>query len=137
MTPSQVTLVQESFQKVVPIADQAADIFYTKLFELDPTLKSMFKTDIAEQGKKLMTMIGTAVGGLNHLDKIVPAVQELGKRHVDYGVKADHYNTVATALLYTLETGLGSAWTPEVKEAWIAVYVLLSQTMKDAANVAA
>jgi hemoglobin-like flavoprotein len=137
MTPSQVKLVQESFQKVVPIADQAADIFYTKLFELDPTLKPMFKTDIAEQGKKLMTMIGTAVGGLNHLDKIVPAVQELGKRHVDYGVKPDHYNTVATALLYTLETGLGSAWTPEVKEAWIAVYVLLSQTMKDAADVAA
>lgn len=137
MTPSQVKLVQESFQKVVPIADQAADIFYTKLFELDPTLKPMFKTDIAEQGKKLMTMIGTAVGGLNHLDKIVPAVQELGKRHVDYGVKPDHYNTVATALLYTLEAGLGSAWTPEVKEAWIAVYVLLSQTMKDAANVAA
>lgn len=137
MTPSQVKLVQESFQKVVPIADQAADIFYTKLFELDPTLKPMFKSDIAEQGKKLMTMIGTAVGGLNHLDKIVPAVQELGKRHVDYGVKPDHYNTVATALLYTLETGLGSAWTPEVKEAWIAVYVLLSQTMKDAANVAA
>ena len=137
MTTSQVKLVQESFQKVVPIADQAAAIFYTKLFELDPTLKSMFKTDIAEQGKKLMTMIGTAVGGLNHLDKIVPAVQELGKRHVDYGVKPDHYNTVATALLYTLETGLGSAWTPEVKEAWIAVYVLLSQTMKDAANVAA
>ena len=137
MTPSQVKLVQESFQKVVPIADQAADIFYTKLFELDPTLKPMFKSDIAEQGKKLMTMIGTAVGGLNHLDKIVPAVQELGKRHVDYGVKPDHYNTVATALLYTLETGLGAAWTPEVKEAWIAVYVLLSQTMKDAANVAA
>jgi hemoglobin-like flavoprotein len=137
MTPSQVKLVQESFQKVAPIADQAADIFYTKLFELDPTLKVMFKTDIAEQGKKLMTMLGTAVGGLNHLDKIVPAVQELGKRHNDYGVKPDHYNTVATALLYTLETGLGSAWTPEVKEAWIAVYVLLSQTMKDAANVAA
>ena len=137
MTPSQVKLVQESFQKVAPIADQAADIFYTKLFELDPTLKVMFKTDIAEQGKKLMTMLGTAVGGLNHLDKIVPAVQELGKRHNDYGVKPDHYTTVATALLYTLETGLGSAWTPEVKEAWIAVYVLLSQTMKDAANVAA
>ena len=137
MTPTQVKLVQESFEKVVPIADKAADIFYTKLFELDPTLKTMFKTDLAEQGKKLMTMLGTAVGGLNHLDKIVPAVQELGKRHVDYGVKPDHYNTVATALLYTLETGLGSAWTPEVKEAWIAVYVLLSQTMKDAADVAA
>lgn len=133
MTTLQVKLVQESFAMVVPIADKAAEIFYNKLFELDPSLKALFKTDITEQGKKLMTMIGTAVGGLNHLDKIVPAVQDLGRRHADYGVKSDHYGTVASALLYTLETGLGKAWTPEVKDAWVAVYVLLSNTMQEAA----
>lgn len=136
MTPTQVKLVQDSFAKVAPIADKAAAIFYDKLFELDPGLKPLFKTDITEQGKKLMTMIGTAVGGLNHLDKIVGAVQDLGKRHVGYGVTPEHYNTVATALLYTLETGLGSAWTPEVKAAWIEVYMLLAKTMKEAAYAA-
>lgn len=133
MTTSQIKLVQDSFAKVAPIADKAAEIFYNKLFELDPGLRALFKADITEQGKKLMTMISTAVGGLNHLDKIVPAVQDLGRRHADYGVTSEHYDTVATALLYTLEAGLGDAWTPDVKDAWIAVYVLLSKTMQDAA----
>ena len=133
MTPTQVKYVQDSFALVVPIADKAAEIFYNKLFELDPGLKALFKGDIGEQGKKLMTMIGTAVGGLNHLDKIVPAVQDLGRRHVAYGVTPEQYGTVAAALLYTLEVGLGDAWTPEVEDSWIAVYTLLSTTMKEAA----
>lgn len=133
MTPVQIRLVQESFAKVAPISETAAEIFYNKLFDLDPSLKPLFKGDIKEQGKKLMMMISTAVGGLNHLDKIVPAVQDLGKRHVSYGVTSEHYNTVATALLFTLETGLGKDWTPEVKDAWVAVYMLLAKTMQDAA----
>ena len=135
MTSIQIKYVQDSFALVVPIADKAAEIFYNKLFELDPALKPLFKADIKEQGKKLMTMIGTAVGGLNHLDKIVPAVQDLGRRHVAYGVTSEQYATVAAALLYTLEAGLGNAWTPEVKDSWIAVYTLLSNTMKDSAYV--
>ena len=137
MTPKQIQLVQESFAKVVPIADKAAEIFYAKLFELDPSLKALFKGDITEQGKKLMTMISSAVGGLNHLDKIVPVVQDLGRRHVSYGVTSDHYETVASALLYTLEVGLGKAWTNDVKDAWIEVYMLLAKTMKEAAYQAA
>jgi hemoglobin-like flavoprotein len=137
MKPTQVKHVQDTFALVVPIAEKAAEIFYDKLFDLDPSLKELFKTDTKEQGKKLMTMIGTAVGGLNRLDTIVPAVQDLGKRHASYGVTTAHYDTVAAALLYTLEVGLGDAWTPEVKDSWVEVYSLLSNTMKEAAYHAA
>ncbi|MGB1090691.1 MAG: globin family protein [Oceanobacter sp.] len=133
MTPEQIALVQGTFEKVEPIADKAAELFYGKLFELDPSLKPMFKGDIKEQGTKLMTMIGVAVRGLNNLDAIVPAVQNLGVRHVDYGVKDEHYDTVAAALLWTLEQGLGDAFTAEVKEAWTETYVTLATVMKDAA----
>lgn len=127
-------LVQSSFEKVVPISDKAAEIFYSKLFEKDPSLKPMFKGDMKEQGAKLMSMIGTAVNGLNNLDAIVPAVQNLGKTHVAYGVQDKHYDTVGAALLETLEAGLGDDFTPEVKNAWTEVYTILATTMKDAAN---
>jgi hemoglobin-like flavoprotein len=133
LTPRQVELVQTTWEKCVPIADQAAALFYGKLFELDPNLKPMFKSDIKEQGKKLMQMITAAVRGLNDLNRLVPVVQDLGRRHVGYGVKDQHYDTVGTALLWTLEKGLGDAFTPEVKEAWAAVYDLLATTMKNAA----
>ena len=133
MTTETVKLVQGTFMKVVPIAEKAAEIFYNKLFELDPSLKPLFKTDIKEQGRKLMAMIGAAVNGLDDLDSLVPVVQDLGKRHVAYGVTPEHYDTVAVALLYTLEVGLGDNWTPEVKNAWVEVYTVLANTMKDAA----
>ena len=134
MTPKQVELVQTTWEKVVPISDQAAALFYGRLFELDPALKPMFKTDIKEQGKKLMTMITTAVRGLKDLGRLVPAVQDLGRRHTGYGVKEEHYTTVGSALLWTLEKGLGDAFTPEVKEAWTTTYTVLATTMKDAAK---
>jgi hemoglobin-like flavoprotein len=137
MTTTQKLLVQTTFAKVVPIADAAAALFYNRLFELDPTLKSLFKGDMAEQGRKLMQMIGVAVNGLDRLDQIVPAVQQLGVRHVTYGVKDEHYETVATALLWTLEQGLGPDFTPEVKDAWTAAYTALATTMKHAAATAA
>ena len=133
MTPKQVELVQGSWKKVLPIADTAAAIFYRKLFELDPALKGLFKGDMKEQGRKLMAMISVAVTGLTRLDSIVPAVQDLGRRHVKYGVRDKHYDTVATALVFTLEKGLADAFTPEVKEAWVTTYGVLSKTMKDAA----
>lgn len=133
MTPRQVELVQTSWEKCVPIADQAATLFYGKLFELDPALKPLFTSDIKEQGKKLMTMITVAVRGLSDLEKLVPAVQDLGRRHVAYGVKDEHYATVGTALLWTLEKGLGDAFTQEVKEAWAATYGVLATTMQKAA----
>jgi hemoglobin-like flavoprotein len=134
MTTRQIELVQSTWAKVVPISDQAAALFYGRLFEIDPALRPMFKTDIKEQGKKLMTMINAAVRGLNDLGKLVPVVEDMGRRHVGYGVKDEHYATVGTALLWTLEKGLGDAFTPEVKEAWAAVYGVLATTMQNASS---
>jgi hemoglobin-like flavoprotein len=133
MDQEQKRLVQESFQRVVPIKEQAADLFYGRLFELDPSLRALFKGDIKRQGALLMAMIATAVNGLDRLEEIVPAVQQLGRRHGDYGVRREHYGTVAQALLWTLEQGLGEAWTPPVKEAWTACYGLLAGVMQEAA----
>jgi len=137
MTPIQILLVKSSWEKVVPISDKAAVLFYGKLFALDPSLKTLFKGDMEEQGKKLMRMIGTAVNGLDRLAEIAPAVQELGVRHIAYGVKDEHYDTVGEALLYTLEAGLGEMFTDDVKEAWATVYGILADTMKTAAAEAA
>jgi methyl-accepting chemotaxis protein len=134
MTPEQIELVKDSWEKVEPIADQAADIFYNTLFELDPSLKLLFKGDISEQGKKLMSVLSTAVNLLDNLEKLVPVAQELARRHVGYGVKNEHYAIVGEALLKTLEAGLGSYFTEDVKDAWATVYGLLSKTMIEAAN---
>jgi hemoglobin-like flavoprotein len=133
MNNQQVVLVQSSFAKVTPIAETAADLFYKRLFELDPALKPLFKGDIKEQGKKLMQVIGFAVSSLNDPKALLPAVQDLGRRHGKYGVKDKDYDTVASALLWTLEKGLGDAFTPDVRAAWTETYVLLAGTMKKAA----
>lgn len=137
MTPEQIELVKQSWAQVVPISDKAAELFYGKLFELDPSVRSLFSGDMEEQGRKLMKMIGTAVNALDRLDDVVPAVQELGVRHIAYGVKDEHYDTVGAALLWTLETGLGEAFTEPTKEAWATVYGILAETMKSAAAKAA
>jgi hemoglobin-like flavoprotein len=133
MTPHQVNLVQTTWQQVVPIASQAAALFYRRLFEIDPELRRLFRTDLAEQGAKLVSAIGVAVAKLDGLDEIVPVVQMLGRRHAGYGVEPRHYDTVGTALLWTLKHGLGTAFTPEVKEAWAAASGTLASTMKAAA----
>lgn len=136
MTPQQVTLIKSSWQSVVPIKDKAAELFYGKLFELDPQIKPLFKGDMKEQGRKLMTMINTVVVNLDQIDNLVPAVQNLGKRHVDYGVTPAHYGTVGAALLWTLGAGLGDAFTDDVEGAWTAAYTLLSGVMIDASATA-
>jgi len=130
MTPKQIELVQASWKKIVPIADGTAALFYDKLFSLDPALKPLFKGDMARQGRKLMQMISTAVEGLGRVEALAPAVQDIGRRHRGYGVRDKDYDTVAAALLWTLGRGLGSAFTAEVREAWIAVYGVLARTMK-------
>ncbi|MBK1879985.1 globin family protein [Pelagicoccus mobilis] len=137
MTETQIQLVQSSWEKCIPIADTAASLFYSKLFELDPSLKPLFKSDIKEQGKKLMTMITTAVRGLSNLEAIVGAVQDMGRRHAGYGVKEEHYETVGSALIWTLKKGLGDDFDEATEEAWVATYTLLASTMKDAAAEAA
>ena len=136
VTERQKTLVQQSFAAVLPIADDAAKLFYGRLFELDPSLQKMFRTDMTEQRRKLMQMLMGAVKGLDHLDKLVPVVKDLGQRHATYGVEEKHYDTVGAALLWTLGKGLGDAFTPETEDAWVAVYGLLSSVMKDAAREA-
>ncbi len=134
MNTHQITLVQDSFAHVAPIADVVADLFYARLFELDPSLRRMFPNDLTEQKRKLMTTLTVVVNGLTRLEALVPAVQALGRRHAGYGVKPEHYQTVAEALLWTLEQGLGEAFTPKTKEAWVAAYTLLAQTMIAAAE---
>lgn len=124
-----VVLVQQSWKKVSAIAPQAAELFYQNLFSADPSLKALFKGDMTEQGKKLMQMIGTAVGKLNDLDSLIPVLQNLAVRHDGYGVKKPHYQTVGSALLKTLEQGLGPDFTTEVKEAWGTVYGVMADVM--------
>ena len=134
MTNEQKQLVKDTWAQVTPIADKAAELFYGKLFEMDPSIKPLFKSDMKEQGAKLMKTIGLAVGSLDRLDELIPIVQALGKRHVDYGVKAEHYATVGGALLWTLEQGLGDAFTPRVQEAWTITYQTLADVMTTAAE---
>ena len=133
MTPEQITMVKESWEKVVPISDQAAELFYGRLFVLDPELRSLFKGDMTEQGKKLMSTISLCVRSLDKLDDILPAVQNLGRKHTaEYKVPDSSYDTVGEALLWTLGQGLGEAFTDEVKEAWTLTYTTLADVMKGA-----
>ena len=134
MDATQITLVQRSWSKVLPISETAADLFYNRLFEIDPSTKELFTGDMTEQGRKLMRMITATVNGLNDLDELVPTVKDLGRRHGGYGVTDHHYGSVASALLWTLEQGLGEDFTPEVKTAWTETYMLLAGVMKDAAK---
>ncbi len=136
MTPEQIKLVKESWAKVALIEAHAAALFYNRLFTIDPSSQELFKGDLTEQKRKLMAMIGVAVNGLTRLDSLVPAVRDLGRRHVGYGVQAKDYGTVGSALLWTLEQGLGQAFTPEVKDAWSAAYSLLAATMQEGATAA-
>jgi hemoglobin-like flavoprotein len=133
MNEQEIKLIKDSWAKVVPIREQAAELFYGKLFDLDPSVKPLFKGDMKEQGRKLMMMLNTVVTSLEKLDTLVPAVQDLGTRHIQYQVKAEHYDTVGAALLWTLGAGLGDAYTDEVKAAWTKAYVTLATVMKQAA----
>jgi hemoglobin-like flavoprotein len=134
ITPTQKRLVQDSFGLVVPIAPTAAALFYQRLFEIDPTLRPMFKGDIGEQGKKLMQALALAVKSLDRPEALMPVLQDLGRRHAKYGVADAHYDTVGAALIWTLEKGLGERFTADVREAWVAVYQAVATTMKVAAN---
>jgi hemoglobin-like flavoprotein len=126
VTPDQVKAIQDSFKLVAPISEQAAAMFYGRLFEIAPAVKPLFRGDMTEQGRKLMATLGAVV---NSLEAVLPAASALAKRHVDYGVKAQDYTPVGAALLWTLEQGLGEHWTPQLAEAWGAAYTLLSGYM--------
>jgi len=132
MTPEQVRLVKTSWRQLGPISGAAGQMFYDRLFTLDPALRPLFEADMDAQGRKLMEMIDTAVNHLDRLEVLVPALENLGRRHADYGVKDTHYDTVGAALLWTLERGLSEDFTAEVRGAWSTVYTVLAKTMKDA-----
>jgi hemoglobin-like flavoprotein len=129
MTPSQIDLVQSSFAKVAPIVETAAGLFYERLFEIAPEVKPLFNRDMKEQGRKLMATLGLVINGLKNLDAILPAAKSLAAKHVSYGVRAEHYQPVGDALIWTLEKGLGSAFTPEVRDGWLVAYATLSGAM--------
>jgi hemoglobin-like flavoprotein len=133
MAPDNITLVQESFKQVVPIADTAADLFYDRLFTIAPDVRPLFPDDLTEQKKKLIGMLATAVTNLHQVETILPAVEDLGRRHADYGVMSAHYEPVGAALLWTLEQGLGDGFTPPVKAAWTEAYTTLAGVMQAAA----
>jgi hemoglobin-like flavoprotein len=134
MNMIQKALVQTSFAQVRPIADEAAALFYNRLFELDPTLRPLFKGDLKEQGRKLMEMLTLAVKGLDRPEALLPALAALGRRHAGYGVNKHDYETVGEALLWTLEQGLGPSFTPDIREAWTALYRFVADTMRNGRN---
>jgi hemoglobin-like flavoprotein len=136
MTPQQVEQVQQSFEKVRPIAAMAAELFYGKLFQMDPSLRPLFKGDLKEQGRMLMAMIAAAVRGLSNPQALAPTLIDLGRKHVGYGVQDRHYVTVGAALIWTLEQGLGKDFTVELRDAWLAAYGLLSGVMQQGAREA-
>ena len=134
MTPKQVALVQGSWEKLQPAAEAVAQLFYARLFGIDPSLQALFKGDMNEQSRKLASMMTFAVNGLTRLESILPGLEALGRRHAGYGVKGEHYETVGTALLWTLGKGLAPGFTGEVRDAWAAAYGVLSTAMRVAAK---
>jgi hemoglobin-like flavoprotein len=135
MDNEQIRLVRESFKQIEPVAEEAGVLFYVKLFKLDPDLRRLFKGKMNEQADKLMQMIELAVSGLDRLEQLLPQLRALGARHAGYGVEDRYYETVGTALLWTLEQALGEDFTPETREAWTEVYGLLAQTMKQGSRL--
>lgn len=134
MTPEQIDLVQSSFQKVKPVADQLSDVFYARIFETAPVTRRLFQANLDKQRDKLFQMLLWLVKNLHRIETILPAVQELGRRHQRYEVEASNYNHVGEALIYALHKTLGESFTPELRKAWIAVYSLVARTMQDAAS---
>ena len=135
MTPAQVDMIRTSWTAVEPIGDVAATLFYDRLFELDPALRRLFaRTDMAQQKKILIQTLTVVVKSLDRLDQLVPAIEALGRRHAGYGVRAEHYDTVGAALLWTLGQGLGDGFTPDLEVAWTEAYTTLASVMIGAAD---
>lgn len=134
MTNEQIELIENSWDYVLMNSTEAGMIFYNKLFELDPALRQLFKGDIKSQSQKLISLITFAVHKLKNLDEIVHDVKSLGARHKGYHVKPEHYATVGTALLWTLEKGMDTHWTAEMKGAWTTLYGVLSGIMMETYN---
>ncbi len=133
MNASEIEIVKQTFEKAAGLGDKVAEIFYQELFAIDPSLRSMFKGEMNEQGRKLLAALTMVVRNLEKTDVIVPVAEKLAIKHLDYGVTARHYTFVGNALLRTLKKGLGPDFTPEVRQAWISAYQLLADVMRAAA----
>jgi len=133
MTPEQIADVRSSFAAIRPISAKAAALFYTRLFQLDPSLRPMFTRDLQEQGRMLMQVLGVAVASLDRIQTLIPTLHDLGRRHAGYGVRDENYDIVAEALLWTLEQGLGPKFTPQVRDAWTTTYAVLARAMQHGA----
>jgi nitric oxide dioxygenase len=133
MNERHIVLVQQSFASVAALGEQVADIFYGELFDIDPTLRPMFKNNMHDTGRKLLATLEFVVTSLDRPDQFIPTAQALAIKHVEYGVTARHYTLVGKALMRTLEKGLGADFTSDVRTAWIAAYQVLSDVMRQAA----
>jgi len=133
MNQIQIKIVQTTWAKVIPELDQAAQDFLEKILDIKPELIKLFRTDTRELGMLMMAMINRAINALDDFDEFIPEIQKLGSRHTHYGVADEDYDTVAAALLWTLQKHLGDEYTPEVEQAWIAVYDQISLIMKESA----
>lgn len=136
MDSSQILILRQSYSLIEPIAETTASLFYSRLFELDPSLRQLFTSDLKAQGRKLMSSIKLIVTGLDGPEGNVPAIRSLGERHAGYGVQPGHYAVVGEALLWALESSLGPAYTPEVEAAWVSAYGYVSALMQEAATQA-
>jgi len=133
MDTRKIRLVQQSFEKVAAIGVPAAEVFYAELFAIDPSLQPMFSDDMGDQQKKLMSALTVVIRSLDNPEKIIPPVQRLAVKHLDYGVLPEHYTFVGNALLRTLKKALGADFTPELRDAWVEAFRMLAETMKEAA----
>lgn len=134
MNKTEIEVIRETWALVIPIADVAAELFYQRLFEIDPETKSLFAaTDMAEQNKNLIGALSLVVDKMDQLDTVIPVLQELGCNHVKYGVADRHYDSVGSALIWTLEQGLGEGFTDQARAAWTVAYALVSGPMRQAA----
>ncbi len=136
MDALQIVLVQRTFRHLMPIGDTVAEVFYRRLFMLDPTLQELFRANLKDQGRMLMQMMAVAVQGLTNLDAVRPAIEDLGRRHASYGVRPEHYEVFGEALLATIRIGLGDAFSPDVHAAWSNAYNVIATAMQDGARAA-
>lgn len=134
MTPEQVQIIKLTFAQAMRDKDEVGRIFYDRLFTIAPEVKPLFKGDIAAQSRKLMDTLALAVGMLQDMPTLIISLEGLARRHVVYGVKDEHYDKVGAALLWTLEQGLGDAFTPQARDAWAALYAAVAKIMRDAAR---
>jgi len=133
MTPEQKHLIRESFPAIREVAGPVSLLFYGRLFALEPALQPMFRQDIELQGRKLMDMLTTVVDNLDHFEGLAPTLRALGQKHVGYGVRPEHYQVLAQALIWALAQALDTAFYPELRSAWLGVIEAVSLAMKDGA----